>query len=146
MQFDRFPNPTYRWDRSGAHIFFPLFVKKNSFDLNIIIQIYIKIYFAITILFYYAALYSAIGQSLDILQSDESTTATALFENWLIVLTDGEDNNSSKPYDSVASVKARITTAVDVGVIIIGVGSDVQTEVGRYMNYHHHHSLLITLG
>jgi hypothetical protein len=46
--------------------------------------------------------------------------------DWIIALTDGEDNCSGNC--NVNTITEQLRTA-DVGLVVIGVGSDVQTEV-----------------
>lgn len=60
---------------------------------------------------------------LDIL----SSTGSSDVKDWMIVFTDGEDTGSDTRCTDEA-LKARLRN-VDVSLVIIGIGSEVQTEV-----------------
>jgi Mg-chelatase subunit ChlD len=49
--------------------------------------------------------------------------------DWIVALTDGEDNGSGYS-DSVQAVKKALARS-HVKVVVIGVGQDVQTEVNE---------------
>lgn len=71
------------------------------------------------------ALYSAMDRCLDIL----SSTGSSDLKDWMIVLTDGEDTGSDT-HCTEEALKARLRN-VDVSLVIIGIGSEVQTEVNE---------------
>ena len=49
--------------------------------------------------------------------------------DWIIALTDGDDNCSGA--NRTAAVVERQLSTADVGVVVIGIGSDVQTHVNK---------------
>lgn len=48
--------------------------------------------------------------------------------DWIIALTDGDDNQSNSFGCTAKTVECFLRTA-DVGVVIIGIGEDVQSQV-----------------
>ena len=50
--------------------------------------------------------------------------------DWIIALTDGDDNNSAALRCTADTVK-EILQSMDIGVIIIGVGADVKSEARK---------------
>jgi hypothetical protein len=69
------------------------------------------------------AFYSAIEICLAQLSNTGPTSS-----DWIIALTDGDDNCSGN-YCTAETVKAKLRTS-NVGVVVIGIGNDVQTQVG----------------
>lgn len=67
------------------------------------------------------AFYDAVHRSLMMLKSSTSFTSN----DWIIALTDGDDNSSMYSRDTLI----RDIAASTVGVIVVGIGSDVQTEL-----------------
>ena len=55
-------------------------------------------------------------------------SGTRTRNDWIIALTDGDDNKSAEFRCTAETVKDMLHSA-DVGVIIIGVGADVNSEV-----------------
>ena len=68
------------------------------------------------------AFYSAIGICLTQLSNTGHTSS-----DWIIALTDGDDNSSGK-HCTAETVKAKLRTS-NVGVVVIGIGNDVQRQV-----------------
>jgi len=66
------------------------------------------------------ALYSALSTSLSQLTGNGHT-----LNDWIIALTDGEDNASRETADNVMNQLRRS----DVGLVMIGVGADLQTNL-----------------
>ena len=75
-------------------------------------------------MYHIAAFYSAIEICLAQL-SNSNTGHTS--SDWIIALTDGDDNCSGN-YCSPETVNAKLRVS-NVGVVIIGIGNDVQTQV-----------------
>jgi hypothetical protein len=50
--------------------------------------------------------------------------------DWIIALTDGEDNGSAR-YGHTKQTVMNLLRNSDVNVVIIGVGHDVQTQVSK---------------
>lgn len=67
------------------------------------------------------ALYSAVDICLKFLRSTRGAT-----DDWIVALTDGDDNCSA--HITAETVKANLRSA-SVGLVIIGIGNDVQAEV-----------------
>ena len=70
------------------------------------------------------ALYKALSRSISLLSGTDHSN-----NDWIIALTDGEDNSSQEiTVDSVMNELGR----TDIGLIIIGVGADIQPSVSIY--------------
>ena len=71
------------------------------------------------------ALYKALSRSISLLSGTDHSN-----NDWIIALTDGEDNSSQEiTVDSVMNELGR----TDIGLIIIGVGADIQPSVSIYI-------------
>ena len=72
------------------------------------------------------ALYRALSQSIEELQRVQPDRDPGSGSCWIIALTDGEDNSSGS---ITANNVVEQLQHTGIGVIIIGVGADVETEV-----------------
>ena len=71
-------------------------------------------------------MYKALSRSISLLSDTDHTS-----NDWIIALTDGEDNSSQEiTSDSVMNEFGR----TDIGLIIIGVGADIQPDVSMTSN------------
>jgi hypothetical protein len=61
---------------------------------------------------------------------DELTFSGQICNDWLIALTDGDDNSSAR-YGHTKQTVMNSLRKSDVNVVIIGVGNDVQTQVSN---------------
>ena len=57
-------------------------------------------------------------------------SGTRTRNDWIIALTDGDDNNSAMLRCTAETVRESLRST-DIGVIIIGVGADVKSEVRK---------------
>ena len=76
------------------------------------------------------AFYCAIHESIIAMQQAYNSANKTVGNNWIIALTDGEDSMSSgHTYDSIyQELKALEGSKYDINLIIIGVGSDVDSK------------------
>lgn len=86
----------------------------------------LHIYNCLLFVFIVSALYKALSRSISLLSDTDHTS-----NDWIIALTDGEDNSSQEiTSDSVMNEFGR----TDIGLIIIGVGADIQPDVSMTSN------------
>ena len=72
-------------------------------------------------------MYKALSRSVGLLSDTDHTN-----NDWIIALTDGEDNSSQEiTADSLMNEFGR----TDIGLIIIGVGADIHPDVCRACMY-----------